>query len=484
MKPRTEDRTKQDRLGAAITAGLLGAVGLTALAHGAVEPWSILMFELIILALLMMWTIKVVRDKRFRLIIPEAAMPLAALVGIGLFQSIALTGSDGVRHSLSLDVESTRRTLIVLVFLLISFLVAANFLTSRKRLSGLAGFLTVFGLVVAVFALVQHFTWNGKLYWIRPNTVSISPFGPFVNHNHFAGYMELLIPVPIALVIAGAVRSEMKLLYGFAAAAMGVALVASLSRGGMVSLAASLVFLILMSAQLPRSARASKPLPAKLPALWRPGPLASRILIVIAIAAAIAAGLIWMGPGAVATRITESQSAARGQEQALLSNRVWVWRDTLSMIRANPLFGVGLGAYGTAFSMYTRSDGSIKVPQAHNDYLQVVADCGIPGGLIALWFLVVTFRGILRGIRSQDRLMAGLALGAGGSIFAILVHSIFDFNLQLPGTALLFLVACALVARVSATVTAERSPTLPASPRPELGQENRAPAVQARGMSQ
>jgi O-antigen ligase len=132
--------------------------------------------------------------------------------------------------------------------------------------------------------------------------------------------------------------------------------------------------------------------------------------------------------------------------------------------------------------MDTRSDGSIRVPQAHNDYLQVVADCGMLGGLIALWFLVATFRAIWRGVRSQDRLMAGLALGAGGSVFAILVHSLFDFNLQLPGTALLFLVACALVARISATVPAERSMAAPASPLPELG-EGRAPAVQARGMS-
>src|SRR5262249_59651491 len=103
-------------------------------------------------------------------------------------------------------------------------------------------------------------------------------------------------------------------------------------------------------------------------------------------------------------------------------------------------------------SMYTQSDGSIGVPQAHNDYLQVVADCGVLGGLIALWFLVLTFRAIWRGVRSQDPLMAGLALGGGGGIFAILVHCLFDFKRRLPGTALLFLVLSAVVAPYSSHV--------------------------------
>src|SRR5262249_23295869 len=272
----------------------------------------------------------------------------------------ASTGVGGARQSLSFDIESTRRTLIVFIFLLVSFLIAANFLGSRRRLQRLAAFLTIFGMSLAIFALIQHFTWNGKLYCIRPNSVSISPFGPSVNHNHFAGYMELLIPIPIALVMTRAARRETRLLYGFAAAAMGIALVGSLSRGGMISLAASLIFLILMSARLPKAARESDKtghragvtigrLADAFRRLDRTGVpasriLASRILIVVAIAGAITAGLIWVGPDPVARRIAEGHGASANGQAALFSNRAWVWRDTLSMIRANPVFGVGLGA--------------------------------------------------------------------------------------------------------------------------------------------
>jgi O-antigen ligase len=475
-------------------AGLLAAVALTALAHGAVEPWSVMLFELIVLALVVLWAIKVLRDKRFTLTIPQTAFPVAALLAVGLLQTITLKGSGGKGTSLSLDVESTRRAVIVVAFLLVSMLIAANFLASRRRLAAMAGALTIFGLALAIFALVQHFTWNGKLYWLRPNTVSISPFGPFVNHNHFAGYMELLVPVPIAMIITRAVRGETRLLYGFAAAAIGVALIASLSRGGMISLTATLMFLILMSGRLTNPVRnssrrdwsnaAGRGGAAGLRRIQSAIAPASRILIVLAIAGAITAGLIWVGPDAVAKRISEGQTSSASQ-RSLSSNRVWVWRDTLSMIRANPVLGVGLGAYGTAFSIYTRSDGSIRVPQAHNDYLQVVADCGMIGGLIALWFLCLTFKAIWRGVRSPDPLMAGIALGCGGGIFAILVHSLFDFNLQLPGTALLFLVLSAAVDYTSATVlAAERSKVLaPAGPA-QLQEENGVAAAQtARGMT-
>jgi O-antigen ligase len=491
MKSSPSGRPKRDRLGAAITTGLLAAVALTALAHGAVEPWSLMLFELIVLGLIVLWTIKALRDKRIRVTLPQTGFPIIALIGVGLLQSIAFTSVAGVRRSLSFDVESTRRTVVVLVFLLIAFVIGANFFANRKRLSRLSGFLTIFGLALAIFALVQHFTWNGKLYWIIPDTVSVTPFGPFVNHNNFAGYMELLIPLPIALIITRAVRGETRLLLGFAAAAMGVALVASLSRGGMISLAASLVFLILMSARLPKAAH------QPLEPVHREGAIrgaradlferldrsalpASRIIIVVAIACAITAGLILIGPDPVARRITTGHDVGARGQQGLFSNRAWVWRDTLSMIRSNPLLGVGLGAYGTAFPIYTQSDGSIAVPQAHNDYLQVVADCGVPGGLIALWFLILSFKAVWRGVRSRDRLMAGLALGGGSGIFAILVHSLFDFNLQLPGTALLFLVLSAVVARIGAEV---REPLRAAASPAQLRKGTAAPSHElAKGM--
>lgn len=429
----------------AIVIGFLIAVVFAALAHGAVEPWSVFVLEGIVIVLMLLWAVKVIIDKRLTLNVPSTALPIAALAAVGLLQSVAITDSNGRLLSLSKNVGYTRAAVTVLIFLLLSHLIASNFFSSRERLAGLGHFLAIYGLAMALFALVQHFAWNGRFYWLRA-TEATSPFGPFVNHNHFAGYMELLILVPIALIITGAVRAELRVLYGFSAMVMGVAAILSLSRGGFISIAAALLFLTLMSARLPKRQRETSG--RRFPAF------ASRAAVVILITVLIAGGIFWIGADPVINRVTQAEQSS-GDPQVNFSNRGWVWRDTVAMIRANPVLGVGLGAYETAFSIYSRSDGSLRVPQSHNDYLQIVADCGVVGGLIAMWFIVLVFRAVARGTRSRDRLYAGMALGSGAGMFAMLVHSLFDFNLQLPSNALLFLVLSVIATYVGARVTDE-----------------------------
>jgi O-antigen ligase len=431
----------RDPLSKTIAVGFLIVVVFTALAHGAVEPWSLFIFEGLIAILFLLWAIKVMADKRLKVNVPIIVLPIAALAMLGVVQSIAFTDSTGRWRSLSMNVGYTRGAVTVLIFLLISLLIAANFFSNRGRLSTLSHFLVVYGLAMALFALVQHFTWNGRFYWLRPTEVT-TPFGPFANHNHFAGYMELLIPIPIALIITRAVTTELRVLFGFAATLMGVAAVLSLSRGGIISIAAGLLFLVVMSFGLRRQR-------GKTPAKGRVLPLASQLAVVIAIGAVITTGILWIGADPVINRVTQGQpSSADAPKETFHSSRGWVWRDTVTMIRANPFVGVGLGAYETAFSIYTKSDGSLRVPQAHNDYLQVVADCGVIGGLIAVWFIVLVFRAVVRGVRSSDPLYAGLALGSGAGIFGMLVHSLFDFNLQLPSNALLFLLLSAVAVHI------------------------------------
>jgi len=452
MSARSQDNAL-GRLSKTISGGFLTALVFAALAHWAVEPWSVFVFEGIVIVLLLLWSVKVIADKRLTLNVPDTALPILALVAVGLVQSVAFADSSGRWLSLSKNVGSTRAAVTVLIFLFICFLVAFNFFATRERLAFLGHFLVLYGLAMALFGLIQHFTWNGRFYWLRPTEVT-SAYGPFANHNHFAGYMALLIPIPIALIVTRAVRAELRVLYGFAAIMMGIAAVSSLSRGGIISIAAAMIFLALLSTRLPKrqgdSARKRR----------IPG-LTSQAAVVMAIVVVIAAGIFWIGADPVINRLTQGQpTGSNVQKESFFSSRGWVWRDTLTMIRANPVLGVGMGAYETAFSIYTLSDGSLRVPQAHNDFLQVVADCGIVGGLIALWFIVSLFRLIGGGTRSRDPLFAGLALGCGTGIFAILVHSVFDFNLQLPSNALLFLLLTAVATHVGTVVRRKEGSTL------------------------
>jgi O-antigen ligase len=120
------------------------------------------------------------------------------------------------------------------------------------------------------------------------------------------------------------------------------------------------------------------------------------------------------------------------------------------MIGANPITGVGLGAYETAYPVYSRSDGTLLVNYAHNDYLQVISDGGIIAGALALWFLILIWREVREGSKSRDPLVRGISLGFGASIFAILIHSLFDFNLQIPANALLFLMISTMATGIAA----------------------------------
>src|SRR5262249_13348267 len=133
-----------------IAFSLMLVVVFAALAHGVVEPWSIFVFGLAAAVLTLLWMIKVVADKNLTLVIPQTIWPLAALILLGLAQSVSWNDGAGVRQSLSLDVDSTRGTVLVLFSLLALSILAANFLTSAGRLFALTRFLIFFGALLGV----------------------------------------------------------------------------------------------------------------------------------------------------------------------------------------------------------------------------------------------------------------------------------------------------------------------------------------------
>lgn len=429
-----------------IAYGFIALIFFSALAHGTVEPWSELVFVLWIAGLAMLWAIRAVAAKRLILYVPQTLWPLIAFILLGVAQSFAFKDGNGYLHSLSSDVEATRSAVLMLACLLVGGLIAANFLTHRERLWRLALVLTFFGVALSTFALMQYFTWNGKFFWFRA-AYAEAPFGPFVNRNHFAGYMELLLPWPV-IVMMSRRRWEEKFFYGFAAAWMAMSAVFSQSRGGMISILAQLMFLAAFSPRDSQEYLTEDSARSRLGTFWlRGGAIAVMVL-------AIAGGVSWLGSERVTDRLAIKQGIEKsGTYLSALStysgNRLELWRDSWALFRAQPLMGAGLGAFETVFPAYNKQNNSgLITSQAHNDYLQVLTDGGIIGGIIALWFLGATGWAIRRGIRSQEPMMNFYALGCGAGILGLLVHSLFDFNLQLPSHALLFIAFSAIVAQL------------------------------------
>jgi O-antigen ligase len=126
------------------------------------------------------------------------------------------------------------------------------------------------------------------------------------------------------------------------------------------------------------------------------------------------------------------------------TGRAHFWTVTLDIIKANPVIGTGLGAFGVVYTGYDTRNGLYRLEQAHNDYLQVLSDGGIVGAVIALFFVFMLFRMGFSRRQTRDDFRRGVATGALAGCFAVLVHSFFDFTLHTTSNALLFLVLVAL----------------------------------------
>jgi O-antigen ligase len=245
--------------------------------------------------------------------------------------------------------------------------------------------------------------------------------------------MELTIALPLGLLFAGAVEKEKRLLYIFMAGLMGIALVMTGSRGGIISLVAETLFFVLVTS------------------LWRAdsndrhstkslltGALV-RVGLGIGLLVALFVGVLLLGGEFSIARFIDTVNT-----DDPTTGRAHFWSVTLEIIKAHPWLGTGLGAFGVVYTQYDSRNGLFRLEQAHNDYLQIISDAGVIGAAIAFLFVVILFRrGYVR-MQSTDKFRRGIALAAVGGCFAVLVHSFFDFTLHTPSNALLFLVLAAL----------------------------------------
>lgn len=446
-----------------LVAGLYGLLVLSTLLYGSVEPGATFLLECLIAILLVLWAGQVALAGRAKLFVPATAYPLLAFLLFGAAQSITWVDAEGVSHSLSADPEATRMTVLLLSLLCVAFLLFANVLATPERYKTLAHFLILYGFGLALFGLLQHFTWNGKFYWFHDK--GFKGFGPFHNRNHFAGYLGMLTPLPVAFLLLRDKQTEKRTLYGLAATLMGVAMVLSLSRGGMLSLLGSLALVIMLSLSIRANWQAenTKRTPEQQKKLMLLQASAGAIVLV-----AILAGILWLGAVPVIERVAGESEASLSEK--LHDARGAAWRDGLHVFKRNVLTGTGMGAYLTVYPTYGEWDSARMLHgETDNDYLQVLADTGLVGGALLLWFLVLLVRDVSRGLQHSNPRRAVLALGCGGGLAAMAVHSFFDFNLQIPSNALLFLLLTALAARLGqpATTVASKQPTPPAPPRVE-----------------
>ena len=405
------------------------AIVTSALAYGTVHYWALALFNLGALTILILWVADGWRLGNVRISRSLLQLPLLGAVILGVVQMLPFGG-----NTLSLDPNSTKLVIVQLSTLIVYFAATLVFVDTPHRLHVLVRTIMIFGFLLAIFGLTQSFISPTKVYGMRELSQSTA-FGPFINRHHFAGYMELTISLPLGLLLAGSIDKDKRLLYLFVAGLMGVALVMTSSRGGIISLVGEIVFLVIVTAiwksQNERERR-------RVRSSWLKG-AAARVALAGALIVGLFAGVILLGGEFSLNRFIDSVNT-----DDPTTGRAHFWSVTLDMIKANPVVGTGLGAYGVIYTRYDTRNGLYRLEQAHNDYLQIFSDAGVVGGALGLAFVVILFyRGFARA-KSRDDFRRGVALAALGGCFAVLIHSFFDFTLHTTSNALLFLVLAAL----------------------------------------
>lgn len=389
----------------AIRIGICALTTFAVAAHGGVEDWASAVLEVGAAVLLIYWGFLVFVGAQRRIHSHPLFPPLAAFTGVIILQLLL----KSTVSPYATKVEFLRLS----CYAMLLFLTVQAYRTLAEW-RGFVWFLLALGFGVSVFGILQHFTFNGKLYWFREMHYGGIPFGPFVNRNHFAGFIELVVPPGLTALVVGKVGREQRALVALLTIFPIAVLFFSASRGGIISFVVELFLLLIF--------------------LWVGRGERKRLLIGIWVAL-LAVGLTtWLGVGETLERFSTYREVKLKNDK-----RVSMAYDTLRIFRAQPLLGTGMGTLQTVFTQYeTLYDGKV-VNHAHNDYLEALAETGIAGGSCCIWFLSTIFvAGIRRIRRGAGDLQSTLQMGAFISCSGFLVHSLVDFNLHVPSNALVF----------------------------------------------
>jgi O-antigen ligase len=312
---------------------------------------------------------------------------------------------------------------VLLLNYLVIFYLTIYMVRTRSQFRQLVYLIVFMAALLSIIGLLKKFCGNPFPWWDytdfqnEPDRLS-STFG---NADHLAGYMEMAIPLLLGLLLAGLRGFKLYLTIALAVL-LFMALIFSLSRGGWISAFAGLFFMSV--------------------ALLFNRHFQSKRLALTVVCGFFVVAFIVLSSTPVVKRIRTLEE--KGNIPTLKS-RITVWGGIAEMIKDHPLLGTGPGTFATVFTQYQPPGFSSRYFMGHNDYLHLTAETGLPLIAVMVWMIAALFVRGFKKLNNPSRLVRGITLGAMSGITAILVHSIFDFNLHIPANAILFTVLAALV---------------------------------------
>ena len=362
----------------------------------------------------------------------------------------AEAGLAVLRHPISVAPE---KTLLFLALLAASLLLFVGLLRTLSRTANLrlARGIVFTGFALAMVAILQKAILGDDAFggmriygfW-EPEFKLTTPFGPYVNKNHFAGWMLMAIPVAIGLAISELQHASARFSHGARSAIVWL----SEPEGGRMSmyLTAALLMTVSLLMTGSRSGLACFAIAVVGAAAFSQRRGSKRAVLGVSLLAVVflAVALVWAGRDAALGRFASD----RGSVQLRLD----VWKISGQILRQFPIFGTGLNTFGTATVVYHPPGADQHFTEAHNDYVQLVVE----GGVFAFTLVLLAMIGVGRGIaaRFRDKVDGPdaywLRVGATTGLIAIALQSAVEFSLQMPGNAVLFVVLLAMALYVPA----------------------------------
>ncbi len=401
---------------------LLALLIFLPIAHGGIEIWSVTVMHVVSIIIFAIWVFGLIKSGHIRLYRSPLDIPLLLLA---LYLVISL--------SLSVYPHASRIQIYRVINYMAIFYLLINTLRDRtstessdeRRVVNFVSYLAIFGAIYGFAGLI----------FIGGNFLGFKVFSSgdflsftFRNHNHFAGYMNMIIWLCASMTIY--YGDKRRLLFFALTLTSSMAVFLSLSRGGFLGFLGGLIFFSVLSV------------------FYRKRNL---FLISGVISLIIVVMLIHGSFDTVFDRMMTLQTPAISG-----ADRLHMWKDVLNMIKDNLLTGTGIGTFSYAYPSYQTLEGWI-IDHAHNEYLEIISETGLIGGGLLFLCIAILFGHVIRHSKSQPNSnLVGIGIGALSACFSLLVHEFFDFNFYIPSNALLFTV-CAAIAVISSSISDKRS---------------------------
>lgn len=395
------------------------------LAFGAVDLWAILVVQSVTVLVLVLWGARLWLSRRGKILWP----PLAWVVLAFMAYAVGRYFTADIEYVARLELNQ------VLIFGFL-FLALMNNLRGQEETEAVSFTMIGVGTFCACYAVVQILRHSNRV-WNEVSPYLDRASGTYISPNNLANLLAMLLPLTLAFLLVGRLGIFARIFLGYAAVAMAAGLAVTFSRGGYLAAAAGIVLVLGI--------------------LLFHGNHRLRALLLL-LTLLISGGLFVRGylsktyayvhrvnnPDVTATKVLDT------------SSRLQMWQAAAEMWRDHLWFGVGPDHYDYRFREYRPETIQSRPDRVHNDYLNLLADWGVAGGVIVLvggGIFVIHLRKTWPHVRREENAFGtgqsnrfAFFLGAIGGVTALAVHSVVDFNLHIPANALVGVALLALVA--------------------------------------